>query len=438
MHETRSRPHTRAYLVGAELRGGGHLLSSSDSLRELALLADTAGLEVVGHTQQRLARIHPATFLGTGKIEEIGDSLQTLSADCVIFDDELSPRHQRELEKRFVPEILVLDRSVLIMDIFARHARTREGALQVELAQYEYRLPRLTRQWTHLARQAGGGGMRGVGTRGPGETQLEVDRREIQRRIAHLKREIEKVRGHRQRHRSQRSRGGIPIVSLIGYTNAGKSTLLNALSNADVFVADRLFATLDPTTRRIELPSGQEALLTDTVGFIQKLPTTLIAAFRATLEEVLEADLLLHLADLSHPNAAQHIETVEDTLAELEMPETPRLFIWNKADLWDERPLPPIPTNHLYLDHVMISAREREGLPSLMTAIERSLASQYYAMRLLLPYQQSDLLAHLYAKGRVQTQEDTAEGYLLRVQVPAQQFHQFARYQLSDSLLESP
>ena len=167
MHETRSRPHTRAYLIGAELRGGGHLLSSSDSLRELALLADTAGLEVVGHTQQRLARIHPATFLGTGKIEEIGDSLQALSADCVIFDDELSPRHQRELEKRFAPEILVLDRSVLIMDIFARHARTREGALQVELAQYEYRLPRLTRQWTHLARQAGGGGMRGVGTRGP-------------------------------------------------------------------------------------------------------------------------------------------------------------------------------------------------------------------------------------------------------------------------------
>ena len=214
--------------------------------------------------------------------------------------------------------------------------------------------------------------------------------------------------------------------------------MLNALSNADAFVADRLFATLDPTTRRIELPSGQEALLTDTVGFIQKLPTTLIAAFRATLEEVLEADLLLHLADLSHPNAAQRIETVEDTLAELEMPETPRLFIWNKADLWDKRPLPPIPTNHLYLDHVMISAREREGLPSLMTAIERALSSQYYAMRLLLPYQQSDLLAHLYAKGRVQTQEDTVEGYLLRVQVPAQQFHQFARYQLSDSLLESP
>ena len=438
MRETRSRPHTRAYLVGAELRGGGVLLPSSDSLRELALLADTAGLEVAGHTQQRLARIHPATFLGTGKIKEIADSLQALSADCVIFDDELSPRHQRELEKRFGPEILVMDRSVLIMDIFARHARTREGALQVELAQYEYRLPRLTRQWTHLTRQAGGGGMRGVGTRGPGETQLEVDRREIQRKIAHLKREIEKVRGHRQRHRSQRSRGGIPIVSLIGYTNAGKSTLLNALSNADVFVADQLFATLDPTTRRIELPSGQEVLLTDTVGFIQKLPTTLIAAFRATLEEVLEADLLLHLADLSHSNASQHIETVEDTLAELEMPETPRLFVWNKADLWDDRPLPPTPASHLYLDQVMISALARTGLPSLMMAIERALASQYYAMRLLLPYQQSDLLTHLYAKGRVQAQEATTEGYLLRVQVPAQQFRQFARYQLPDSLVESP
>ena len=432
MLETQNRTISRAYLVGASVKSGQELLSISDSLMELALLAETADLEVVGHTQQRLTRIHPATYLGSGKIEEIRDSIRALEADCVIFDDELSPRHQRELEKRLGANVLVMDRSVLIMDIFARHARTREGALQVELAQYEYRLPRLTRQWTHLARQAGGGGMRGVGTRGPGETQLEVDRREIQRKISYLKSEIEKVREHRKRHRSQRVRGGIPVISLIGYTNAGKSTLLNALTHADVFVANQLFATLDPTTRKIELPSGQEVLLTDTVGFIQKLPTTLIAAFRATLEEILEADLLLHLADLSHPNVSQHIESVEDTLAELEMPDTPRIFVWNKSDLWDENPLPPLPENHLYFEEVLISARKQTGLFSLLESIERALATQYYSMRLLLPYQQSSLLSQLYSKGRVQTQEATHQGYLLLAQVPAQQFRQFARYQLPD------
>ena len=432
MLETQNRTISRAYLVGASVKSGQELLSISDSLMELALLAETADLEVVGHTQQRLTRIHPATYLGSGKIEEIGDAIHAQEADCVIFDDELSPRHQRELEKRFGANVLVMDRSVLIMDIFARHARTREGALQVELAQYEYRLPRLTRQWTHLARQAGGGGMRGVGTRGPGETQLEVDRREIQRKISYLKSEIEKVREHRKRHRSQRVRGGIPVISLIGYTNAGKSTLLNALTHADVFVADQLFATLDPTTRKIELPSGQEVLLTDTVGFIQKLPTTLIAAFRATLEEILEADLLLHLADLSHPNVSQHIESVEDTLAELEMPDTPRIFVWNKSDLWDENPLPPLSENHLYFEEVLVSARKQTGLITLLESIERALATQYYSMRLLLPYQQSSLLSQLYSKGRVQTQEATHQGYLLQAQVPAQQFRQFARYQLPD------
>jgi len=426
------RTHSRAYLAGARIKGGQSLLSLTDSLKELSLLAKTADLEVVGQAQQQLNRINPTTYLGSGKIAEICDEVHSLAADCVIFDDELSPRHQRELEKRFGAQVQVMDRSVLILDIFAQHARTREGALQVELAQYEYRLPRLTRQWTHLARQAGGGGMRGVGTRGPGETQLEVDRREIQRKISYLKRELEKVREHRQRYRNQRIREGIPVISLVGYTNAGKSTLLNALTNADVLVADQLFATLDPTTRRIELPSGQEVLFSDTVGFIQKLPTTLIAAFRATLEEIREADLLLHLADLSHPNVSQQVETVEDTLAELEMPDTPRIFVWNKADLWDERPLPDLTDPHLYLDAVHISALNRSGLSSLLNAVERALASQYYPMRLLLPYQKSNLLAQLYAKGRVQSQEATHRGYLLQAQVPARQFRQFAEFQLSD------
>jgi GTP-binding protein HflX len=229
-------------------------------------------------------------LIRSGKVEELQSYRDELAIDVFLFDDELSPRQQRELEKRL--EIKVIDRTALILDIFARHARTREGQLQVELAQYEYRLPRLTRMWTHLARQAGGragGASGGVGVRGPGETQLEVDRREINQRIAHLKRELEKVRQHRGRHRKQRQASGIPVVALVGYTNAGKSTLLNKLTNANVLAADQLFATLDPTTRRVKLPEGSEILLSDTVGFIQKLPTNLVAAFRATLEGIKEA-----------------------------------------------------------------------------------------------------------------------------------------------------
>ncbi len=230
-------------------------------------------------------------------------------AQVIIFDNELSPRHQRELEKYMGASIRVIDRTALILDIFAQHAHTSEGQLQVKLAQLEYYLPRLTGQWTHLARQAGGGGGRsgsvgGVGLRGPGETQLEVDRRAIRHDITHIKEELEKVRSHRMRYRAQRKRSRIPTVALVGYTNAGKSTLLNRLAKSNVYVADQLFATLDPTTRRVELPDSSQALFTDTVGFIQKLPTTLVAAFRATLEEIAEADLLLHLVDISHPNAS--------------------------------------------------------------------------------------------------------------------------------------
>ena len=294
----------KGYLVGINVYQETALLNVDDSLEELALLAKTAGINVVGQASQNVRQINPATFIGTGKIEEIVED-----ADVVIFDDELSPRHQRELEKRFGEKIRLLDRSALILDIFAQHARTREGALQVELAQYEYRLPRLTRQWTHLARQAGGGSARGgsggVGLRGPGETQLEVDRREIGRKIIKLKTDLEQVRAHRSLHRDKRRKSGMPLVALVGYTNAGKSTLINALSDSSIYVADQLFATLDPTTRRIELPNRSEILLSDTVGFIQKLPTTLVAAFRATLEEITEADLLLHVVDASHPNANQ-------------------------------------------------------------------------------------------------------------------------------------
>ncbi|MHC4808516.1 MAG: GTPase HflX, partial [Planctomycetota bacterium] len=261
------RHRERALLVGVEIRGSDNILSLDASLEELTLLADTAGLSVVGETRQRLQSPHPKTYVGSGKVNEIRALAEETLADVVLFDEELSPRHQRELEKEFGEDVLVLDRTALILDVFAQHARTREGALQVELAQYEYRLPRLTRAWTHLARQAGGGAGRtgaagGVGLRGPGETQLEVDKRDIGRRIGHLKDEIEKVRAHRGRHRSKRQSSQLPTVALVGYTNAGKSTLLNQLADEKVFVADQLFATLDPTTRRVELPGGKAILVT--------------------------------------------------------------------------------------------------------------------------------------------------------------------------------
>jgi GTP-binding protein HflX len=335
--EPTAKPKERAFLVGVELYQQPGLLTLDDSLAELALLSDTAGLEVVGELTQKLDHPHVETYIGPGKVEELKALAEETQAQVIIFDDELSPRHQRELEKELGTNMRVLDRTALILDIFAQHAHTSEGMLQVELAQYEYYLPRLTRQWTHLARQAGGGGGRagstgGVGLRGPGETQLEVDRRQIRNRIANLKKQIEKVRAHRERYRAQRKRARLPTVALVGYTNAGKSTLLNRLAKADVYVADQLFATLDPTTRRVELPGGYQALFTDTVGFIQKLPTTLVAAFHATLEEIAEADLLLHLVDISHPNALNQFESVHQTLDEIGASHIPAITALNKID----------------------------------------------------------------------------------------------------------
>ena len=302
---TTNRPIERAFLVGVEIISEPQPLPVADSLEECALLAETAGLEVVGETAQKRQAPDPATYIGKGKLEEVRALAEERMADIVILDTELSPRHLREISKGLGNALRVIDRTALILDIFAQHAQTHEGRLQVELAQHEYRLPRLSHAWGHLERQGGGasgrsGSAGGVGLRGPGETQLEVDKREIRKRIAILKKQIGKVSEHRERYRGQRKRSRIPIVAIIGYTNAGKSTLLNALSDADVYVADQLFATLDPTTRRVRLPGGRYCLFTDTVGFIRKLPTQLIAAFRSTLEEIVEADLLIHLIDVSH------------------------------------------------------------------------------------------------------------------------------------------
>lgn len=425
-------PPEKAFLVAAHVRGSHPLLPVGDSLKELELLSRTAGMEVVGQAVQNVQQIDPATFIGSGKIDEIKESIDQNGAQVIVFDDELSPRHQRELEKRFGEAIKVLDRSALILDIFAQHASTREGALQVELAQYEYRLPRLTRQWTHLARQAGGstrGGVSGVGLRGPGETQLEVDRREIGRIIARLKRDLEHVRQHRNRHRMQRTRAGIPVIALVGYTNAGKSTLLKALTKADVYIADQLFATLDPTTRRLALPSGREVLFSDTVGFIQKLPTTLIAAFRATLEEIAEADLLLHVVDTAHPNVFQHIEAVEDTLAELDVPSIPRVMVWNKADRVPDFSLPELQITHCAAQ-LLVSAHQRTGIDTLLHTIEHVLLSSTKTVTLLIPYEKGHIVSTIYDHATVLSREDQSDGICLRASLSPALINRFQQYQL--------
>ncbi len=424
------RPRERTFLVGVEIRGQDDLLSLDDSLTELALLADTAGLNVVGQAAQRLNRPNSQTYIGPGKVDEVHAFVEDLRAEVVLFDEELSPRHLRELEKAFGDDVRILDRTALILDIFAQHAATREGALQVELAQYEYRLPRLTRAWTHLARQAGGGGGRsgsvgGVGLRGPGETQLEVDRRDIRRRISHLKDELEKVRTHRQQYRSRRKRSRIPVVALVGYTNAGKSTLLNRLAEADVYVADQLFATLDPTTRRVELPTGHLALFTDTVGFIQKLPTALVAAFRATLEEIAEADLLLHLIDVTHPNAHAQSEAVMQTLKEIEADHIPVVTALNKID---RLPEPEVARSALglYPSSVAISALTGEGTKDLLELVERHLYEDFAAVTVRLPYQEGSLIALFHEQGQIELVEQYHGGTMIRGKLPGRLL---ARYQ---------
>jgi GTP-binding protein HflX len=409
-------------LIGVEIRGSRPLFSAEDSLDELALLAKTAGVLVLGRVIQRVAQISPATFIGSGKVEEVIKLTSELGADTIIFDDELSPRHQRELEKALGEDVQVLDRSALILDIFAQHAHTREGALQVELAQYEYRLPRLTHQWTHLARQVGGGagrgGTGGVGLRGPGETQLEVDRREIGRKISRLKKELEDVRAHRMRHRLQRIRAGIPVVALVGYTNAGKSTLLNALSGSDVYVADQLFATLDPTTRRVEMPSGRAVLFSDTVGFIQKLPVTLVAAFRATLEEITDADVLLHVVDVSHARAWDQIDVVEDTLAELDATRIPKLLVLNKIDRGDYSDQIDY-TAWGYRTAVRTSATQGLGLDELLAAVGEVLVDNLVSISVSVPYAQGEILSLIYTQGIVLEETHTAQGVDIKARVSA-------------------
>ena len=363
------------------------LWSVEDSLNELSTLARTAGADVVGSMIQRMRHPDVATYIGKGRAQELCDTEKQLNVDLVIFDDELSPSQQRNLEK--ILNARVLDRTALILDIFAQHARTREGRLQVELAQLEYRLPRLASRGVDLSRQAGGSRSAGaagtggaIGVRGPGETKLEIDRRRIRSRISELREEIEAVREQRKTHRLQRTAQSIPVVAVVGYTNAGKSTLFNALTEAEVVAENKLFATLDPTTRHVLLPNNQEALLTDTVGFIQKLPTKLIASFRATLEEVVDADMLLEVVDVSHENAIEQSETVSDVLRELEALDKRCVTALNKIDLLAD---PSELDTTLYPNAVPVSALQRAGMDALREKIAAVLAASMEAARVLSP-----------------------------------------------------
>jgi len=422
-------------MVGVEIRQEPSLISMEDSLSELARLADTAGLEIVGETSQKLDSPNPNTYVGSGKVEEVVALVEETLTDVVLFDNELSPRHLRELEEKLGLHVRVVDRTALILDIFAQHAHTSEGILQVALAQYEYRLPRLTRAWTHLARQGGGGGGRagsvgGVGLRGPGETQLEVDRREIRKRIKFLKDELEKVRAHRQRYRAQRKRSRIPLISLVGYTNAGKSTLLNYLTKSGVLVADQLFATLDPTTRKIILPGGHESLLTDTVGFIQKLPTQLVAAFQATLEEIAEADLLIHVVDITHPNALEQAKAVDQTLKAIKAEHIPMIVALNKMD---NLPYPEAAQEALkyFPQAVAISALKGTGLPELLRLVEGELYENYVKISVQIPYSEGQLISLFHEQGHIEQIEHNRKGEFIKGQIPGRLLARYAAYQAS-------
>ena len=396
-----------------------------DSLVELAELAVTAGGEVVGDGTQKLETLAAATFIGSGKADEFARQCRRQDVDTVIFDDELSPAQSRNLERVF--ECKVLDRTTLILDIFALRARTREGKLQIELAQLQHLLPRLTRYWSHLSRQKGGIGMRG----GEGESQLEADRRRVQERIDRIREELVLVRRQRRMQRNGRQRYLWPLASIVGYTNAGKSTLLNALTGAEVLVEDKLFATLDPTTRRLRLPTNQNVLLTDTVGFIRKLPHRLVEAFKATLVEVVEADLLLHIVDISHPQSADQIRAVNTVLDEIGAAGKPTLMVFNKTDRLENGEL----ISRFQDQHpsgVAVSAATGDGFPALLAELGNQLRPPREFVELKVPHTESAVIARLHAVGQVLERDYSGDRARFKARIPPHLHAEFAPFIVQD------
>src|SRR5882724_5475812 len=413
----------RALLIGLE-QAGVSKWDLRDSMEELAELANSAGAEVVDTVTQKLQKPTAPYYIGKGKAELIKESFKDQHVTSVIFDDELSPAQGRNLENLLSRK--VLDRTQLILDIFAQRARTREGRLQIELAQLQYLLPRLTRMWNHLSRQTGG-----IGTRGPGETQLEVDRRRVQDRIARLERDLEAVRKQRAVRRQGRKRHHWPVAAVVGYTNAGKSTLLNLLTGAGVLTEDKLFATLDPTTRSFTLPNKQRLLLTDTVGFLRKLPHTLIESFKATLEEVNEADLLIHVVDLSHSRLDENIEAVNIVIKELDAFGKQTLIVFNKIDNLPNRELAESYVTR-FPGSVAISARTGEGVDKLVQALENALSSWRLRSQFRIPSNESALIAEIHRVGHVIELQYEGNDALIVAHVPPHLEQKLADYAVRD------
>ena len=417
--QTRDTRSVRVYLIGVELKTRS-AADIRESLTELAELATTAGTQIVGEGVQKLANPVAATYIGQGKAQEFAVFCQANDVDTVIFDDELTPAQTRNLEKIFGCKIM--DRTALILEIFGQRARTREGKLQIEHAQLEYLLPRLTRYWSHLSRQRGSTGSIG----GEGESQLEADRRKIQERLDKIASELEIVRRQRETQRAGRQRSLWPLASIVGYTNAGKSTLLNRLTGASVLAEDKLFATLDPTTRRLRLPTNQNVLLTDTVGFIKKLPHGLVEAFKATLEEVVQADLLLHVVDISHPLAAQQIEAVNEVLLEIGAAGKPVLMVFNKLDQLAGG-FPPV-MREKYPHAVNSSARTGEGIDPLLAEIGTQLRPIREFLDLRVPLTEAAILARLHAVGQIVESRYTGKSARLKVRIPPHLHGEFASF----------